>query len=169
MGPQQATFSLSLGLASFKALIEESEIKKFPDNDLLRHLRLVTQDAEKCASVAQQLLNGKRQTRSGPGLRAGLCGGGLGPLLLSCVCHPGIWEWGMPVFSLGFLGLCLCRYRSGGGKSPNQLTVSELRQFVTQLYALPCVLSQTPLLKVAVEAPGRVLGRPAFCKSVGLT
>uniref|UniRef100_A0A8C0KU81 Lysine-specific demethylase 5B n=1 Tax=Canis lupus dingo TaxID=286419 RepID=A0A8C0KU81_CANLU len=79
----------------------ESEMKKFPDNDLLRHLRLVTQDAEKCASVAQQLLNGKRQTR----------------------------------------------YRSGGGKSQNQLTVNELRQFVTQLYALPCVLSQTPLLK----------------------
>lgn len=52
-----------LGLVSFKALIEESEMKKFPDNDLLRHLRLVTQDAEKCASVAQQLLNGKRQTR----------------------------------------------------------------------------------------------------------
>lgn len=48
---------------NFKALIEESEIRKFPDNDLLRHLRLVTQDAEKCASVAQQLLNGKRQTR----------------------------------------------------------------------------------------------------------
>uniref|UniRef100_A0A2K5MR55 [histone H3]-trimethyl-L-lysine(4) demethylase n=1 Tax=Cercocebus atys TaxID=9531 RepID=A0A2K5MR55_CERAT len=88
-------------LVSFKALIEESEMKKFPDNDLLRHLRLVTQDAEKCASVAQQLLNGKRQTR----------------------------------------------YRSGGGKSQNQLTVNELRQFVTQLYALPCVLSQTPLLK----------------------
>lgn len=56
-------FSLFLGLVSFKALIEESEMKKFPDNDLLRHLRLVTQDAEKCASVAQQLLNGKRQTR----------------------------------------------------------------------------------------------------------
>lgn len=52
-----------LGLVNFKALIEESEMKKFPDNDLLRHLRLVTQDAEKCASVAQQLLNGKRQTR----------------------------------------------------------------------------------------------------------
>lgn len=51
------------GLTSFKALIEESEMRKFPDNDLLRHLRLVTQDAEKCASVAQQLLNGKRQTR----------------------------------------------------------------------------------------------------------
>uniref|UniRef100_A0A8B9ZIQ7 [histone H3]-trimethyl-L-lysine(4) demethylase n=1 Tax=Anas platyrhynchos TaxID=8839 RepID=A0A8B9ZIQ7_ANAPL len=80
---------------------QESEMKKFPDNDLLRHLRLVTQDADKCASVAQQLLNGKRQTR----------------------------------------------YRSGGGKSQNQLTVNELRLFVRQLYALPCVLSQTPLLK----------------------
>ncbi|KAJ6661024.1 hypothetical protein lerEdw1_016825 [Lerista edwardsae] len=88
-------------LMSFKALIEESEMRKFPDNDLLRHLRLVTQDAEKCASVAQQLLNGKRQTR----------------------------------------------YRSGGGKSQNQLTVNELRSFVRQLYALPCVLSQTILLK----------------------
>uniref|UniRef100_A0A8D0GTH0 [histone H3]-trimethyl-L-lysine(4) demethylase n=1 Tax=Sphenodon punctatus TaxID=8508 RepID=A0A8D0GTH0_SPHPU len=77
-------------LSSFKALIEESEMKKFPDNDLLRHLRLVTQDADKC-----------RQTR----------------------------------------------YRSGGGKSQNQLTVNELRLFVRQLYALPCVLSQTPLLK----------------------
>lgn len=54
------------GLISFKALIEESEMKKFPDNDLLRHLRLVTQDADKCASVAQQLLNGKRQTRQVP-------------------------------------------------------------------------------------------------------
>ncbi|NXR07265.1 KDM5B demethylase, partial [Semnornis frantzii] len=88
-------------LISFKALIEESELKKFPDNDLLRHLRLVTQDADKCASVAQQLLNGKRQTR----------------------------------------------YRSGGGKCQNQLTVNELRLFVRQLYALPCLLSQTPLLK----------------------
>ncbi|XP_054568880.1 lysine-specific demethylase 5B isoform X1 [Eptesicus fuscus] len=97
----EAKLSKKKSLASLKALIEESETKKFPDNDLLRHLRLVTQDAEKCASVAQQLLNGKRQTR----------------------------------------------FRSGGGKSPNQLTVSELRQFVTQLYALPCALSQAPLLK----------------------
>uniref|UniRef100_A0A8C4XUZ0 [histone H3]-trimethyl-L-lysine(4) demethylase n=1 Tax=Falco tinnunculus TaxID=100819 RepID=A0A8C4XUZ0_FALTI len=85
----------------FLSAMQESEMKKFPDNDLLRHLRLVTQDADKCASVAQQLLNGKRQTR----------------------------------------------YRSGGGKCQNQLTVNELRLFVRQLYALPCVLSQTPLLK----------------------
>ncbi|EOB05628.1 Histone demethylase JARID1B, partial [Anas platyrhynchos] len=97
----EAKINNKRSLVSFKALIEESEMKKFPDNDLLRHLRLVTQDADKCASVAQQLLNGKRQTR----------------------------------------------YRSGGGKSQNQLTVNELRLFVRQLYALPCVLSQTPLLK----------------------
>ncbi|KFQ80202.1 Lysine-specific demethylase 5B, partial [Phaethon lepturus] len=97
----EAKINNKRSLISFKALIEESEMKKFPDNDLLRHLRLVTQDADKCASVAQQLLNGKRQTR----------------------------------------------YRSGGGKCQNQLTVNELRLFVRQLYALPCVLSQTPLLK----------------------
>uniref|UniRef100_A0A8C0VGI9 [histone H3]-trimethyl-L-lysine(4) demethylase n=1 Tax=Cyanistes caeruleus TaxID=156563 RepID=A0A8C0VGI9_CYACU len=97
----EAKINNKKSLISFKALIEESEVKKFPDNDLLRHLRLVTQDADKCASVAQQLLNGKRQTR----------------------------------------------YRSGGGKCQNQLTVNELRLFVRQLYALPCVLSQTPLLK----------------------
>ncbi|KFW73818.1 Lysine-specific demethylase 5B, partial [Phalacrocorax carbo] len=97
----EAKINNKRSLISFKALIEESEMKKFPDNDLLRHLRLVTQDADKCASVAQQLLNGKRQTR----------------------------------------------YRSGGGKCQNQLSVNELRLFVRQLYALPCVLSQTPLLK----------------------
>lgn len=49
----------------FRSLLSESETRLFPDNDLLRRLRLVTQDAEKCSSVAQQLLNGKRQTRYG--------------------------------------------------------------------------------------------------------
>lgn len=51
------------GLPVFRSLLAESESKTFPDNDLLRRLRMVTQDAEKCSSVAQQLLNGKRQTR----------------------------------------------------------------------------------------------------------
>uniref|UniRef100_A0A673GAZ9 [histone H3]-trimethyl-L-lysine(4) demethylase n=1 Tax=Sinocyclocheilus rhinocerous TaxID=307959 RepID=A0A673GAZ9_9TELE len=82
----------------FRALLEESDEKSFPENDLLRQLRLVTQDAEKCSSVAQQLLNGKR-------------------------------------------------YRTGGGNSPNQLTVEEMRSFVRQLYNLPCSLTQAPLLK----------------------
>uniref|UniRef100_A0A4W5NLZ4 [histone H3]-trimethyl-L-lysine(4) demethylase n=1 Tax=Hucho hucho TaxID=62062 RepID=A0A4W5NLZ4_9TELE len=50
-------------------LLIDMQSKMLPDNDLLRQLRLVTQDAEKCFSVAQQLLNGKRQTRY-------RCGGG---------------------------------------------------------------------------------------------
>ena len=46
------------------------------------------------------------------------------------------------------------RYRSGGGRtqSQNELTVEELRSFVTQLDGLPCVIRQAPLLKVS---PGR--------------
>ncbi|XP_040907391.1 lysine-specific demethylase 5B-B [Toxotes jaculatrix] len=59
----EAKLEKKKGLPVFRSLLAESESKLFPDNDLLRRLRLVTQDAEKCASVAQQLLNGKRQTR----------------------------------------------------------------------------------------------------------
>ncbi|KAM5180075.1 lysine-specific demethylase 5B [Mantella aurantiaca] len=88
-------------LPSLRILVEESEARKFPDNDLLRHLRAVVQDAEKCGALAQQLLNGKRHTR----------------------------------------------FRSGGGKSQNQLTVAELRSFVKQLHSLPCSINQTPQLK----------------------
>ncbi|MEE6493117.1 hypothetical protein FKM82_016745 [Ascaphus truei] len=50
-------------LSCLRLLIEESEVKRFPDNDLVRLLRVVAQDAEKCAVLAQQLLNGKRATR----------------------------------------------------------------------------------------------------------
>ncbi|XP_056131035.1 lysine-specific demethylase 5B-B [Lampris incognitus] len=59
----EAKLEKKKGLAVFRTLIAESDSKGFPDNDLLRRLRLITQDAEKCSSVAQQLLNGKRQTR----------------------------------------------------------------------------------------------------------
>uniref|UniRef100_A0A8C6P8E4 [histone H3]-trimethyl-L-lysine(4) demethylase n=1 Tax=Nothobranchius furzeri TaxID=105023 RepID=A0A8C6P8E4_NOTFU len=59
----EAKLEKKKGLPVFRSLLSESESKLFPDNDLLRRLRLVTQDAEKCASVAQQLLNGKKQTR----------------------------------------------------------------------------------------------------------
>ncbi|XP_017265109.1 lysine-specific demethylase 5B-B isoform X2 [Kryptolebias marmoratus] len=59
----EAKLEKKKGLPVFRSLLAESESKLFPDNDLLRRLRLVTQDAEKCASVAQQLLNGKKQTR----------------------------------------------------------------------------------------------------------
>lgn len=59
----EAKLEKKKGLPVFRSLLAESETRVFPDNDLLRRLRLVTQDAEKCSSVAQQLLNGKRQTR----------------------------------------------------------------------------------------------------------
>uniref|UniRef100_A0A8C9ZH69 [histone H3]-trimethyl-L-lysine(4) demethylase n=1 Tax=Sander lucioperca TaxID=283035 RepID=A0A8C9ZH69_SANLU len=58
----EAKLEKKKGLPVFRSLLAQSESKLFPDNDLLRRLRLVTQDAEKCSSVAQQLLNGKRQT-----------------------------------------------------------------------------------------------------------
>uniref|UniRef100_A0A3Q3FKC3 [histone H3]-trimethyl-L-lysine(4) demethylase n=1 Tax=Labrus bergylta TaxID=56723 RepID=A0A3Q3FKC3_9LABR len=59
----EAKLEKKKGLPVFRSLLAASESKLFPDNDLLRRLRMVTKDAEKCASVAQQLLNGKRQTR----------------------------------------------------------------------------------------------------------
>ncbi|KAK0145524.1 Lysine-specific demethylase 5B [Merluccius polli] len=91
------------GLEELRSLVEQAEAQSFPKTDLLRQLRALTLDAEKCASMAQQLLNGKRQTR----------------------------------------------YRSGGGRtqSQNELTVEELRSFVTQLDSLPCNIRQAPLLK----------------------
>uniref|UniRef100_A0A4W5NUN6 [histone H3]-trimethyl-L-lysine(4) demethylase n=1 Tax=Hucho hucho TaxID=62062 RepID=A0A4W5NUN6_9TELE len=46
-----------------RSLVVEAEVKRFPQSDLLRQLRTVTLDSEKCAVVAQQLLIGKRQTR----------------------------------------------------------------------------------------------------------
>ncbi|XP_069797395.1 lysine (K)-specific demethylase 5Ba isoform X1 [Narcine bancroftii] len=88
-------------LSDFKSLLKEAEKETFPENDLLKQLREAIVEAEKCASVAQQLLNDKRQTR----------------------------------------------YRSGGGKSQNRLTAAELQAFVKQLYILPCIIDQAPLLK----------------------
>ena len=43
--------------------MEQAEAGAYPKTDLQRQLRALTLDAEKCASMAQQLLNGKRQTR----------------------------------------------------------------------------------------------------------
>ncbi|XP_063735741.1 lysine-specific demethylase 5B-B [Eleginops maclovinus] len=59
----EAKLEKKKGLPVFRSLLSQSESKLFPDNDLLRRLRLVASDAEKCSAVAQQLLNGKRQTR----------------------------------------------------------------------------------------------------------
>lgn len=51
-------------LSELKELLNEAESKKFPDSELLTALTTAVQDAEKCASVAQQLLNNKQRTRT---------------------------------------------------------------------------------------------------------
>uniref|UniRef100_A0A3B5MKB5 [histone H3]-trimethyl-L-lysine(4) demethylase n=1 Tax=Xiphophorus couchianus TaxID=32473 RepID=A0A3B5MKB5_9TELE len=45
------------------SLVEQAETKAFPKISLLDQLRTVTSEADKVAVMAQQLLNGKRQTR----------------------------------------------------------------------------------------------------------
>ncbi|KAK1131511.1 hypothetical protein K0M31_020516 [Melipona bicolor] len=51
-------------LSELKELLNEAESKKFPESELLIALTTAVQDAEKCASVAQQLLNNKQRTRT---------------------------------------------------------------------------------------------------------
>ncbi|XP_060765953.1 lysine (K)-specific demethylase 5Ba isoform X2 [Neoarius graeffei] len=50
-------------LEELRALIVKADKMIYPETDLLLHLRQTLQDAEKSALMAQQLLNGKRQTR----------------------------------------------------------------------------------------------------------
>lgn len=51
------------GLEELHSLVEQSETKAFPQISLLDQLRTVASEADKVATMAQQLLNGKRQTR----------------------------------------------------------------------------------------------------------
>uniref|UniRef100_A0A3B4THE0 [histone H3]-trimethyl-L-lysine(4) demethylase n=1 Tax=Seriola dumerili TaxID=41447 RepID=A0A3B4THE0_SERDU len=46
-----------------KILVEQAETKAFPQTGLVDQLRTVTSEADKVGVMAQQLLNGKRQTR----------------------------------------------------------------------------------------------------------
>uniref|UniRef100_A0A8C1I289 [histone H3]-trimethyl-L-lysine(4) demethylase n=1 Tax=Cyprinus carpio carpio TaxID=630221 RepID=A0A8C1I289_CYPCA len=50
-------------MEELRSLVVEAEKKSYPETDLLSHLRQVIQNADRCTSMAQQLLNGKRQTR----------------------------------------------------------------------------------------------------------
>uniref|UniRef100_A0A8C8DDA6 [histone H3]-trimethyl-L-lysine(4) demethylase n=1 Tax=Oryzias sinensis TaxID=183150 RepID=A0A8C8DDA6_9TELE len=45
------------------SLVEQAETKAFPKSSILDQLRSITTEADKVAVMAQQLLNGKRQTR----------------------------------------------------------------------------------------------------------
>lgn len=60
----EATEGNKLEIIELKELIQEAEEKKFPKSDLLIALETAIQDAEKCASVAQQLLSRKVRTRN---------------------------------------------------------------------------------------------------------
>ncbi|XP_071351633.1 lysine (K)-specific demethylase 5Ba isoform X2 [Trachinotus anak] len=51
------------GLEELHSLVEQAETKAFPQTNLLDQLRTVASEADKVAVMAQQLLNGKRQTR----------------------------------------------------------------------------------------------------------
>ncbi|XP_069693074.1 lysine-specific demethylase 5A-like isoform X2 [Periplaneta americana] len=53
-----------LDLVDIKALLQEAEQKKFPESELLQALTQVVVEAEKCASVAQQLSCKKVRTRT---------------------------------------------------------------------------------------------------------
>lgn len=50
-------------LLELRELLDEAESKKFPESELLTALTTAVQDAEKCASVARQLLCNKQRTR----------------------------------------------------------------------------------------------------------
>lgn len=56
-------FCLSIGLSDFKDLIQEAEEKRFPTMDLLESLTSAVEEGEKCAALAQQLLNRRIRTR----------------------------------------------------------------------------------------------------------
>ncbi|XP_061920283.1 lysine-specific demethylase 5B-B-like isoform X1 [Entelurus aequoreus] len=51
------------GLEKLHSLVEQAETSAFPQTNLMDRLRVVALEADKVAVVAQQLLNGKRQTR----------------------------------------------------------------------------------------------------------
>lgn len=52
-----------LGLEELHSLLEQAETSAFPKIKLVDQLRTATAEADKVAVMAQQLLNGKRQTR----------------------------------------------------------------------------------------------------------
>ncbi|XP_076276910.1 lysine demethylase 5 isoform X1 [Lasioglossum baleicum] len=62
MDPDKKSDKIELN--ELKELLNEAENKKFPESELLTALTTAVQDAEKCASVAQQLLNNKQRTRT---------------------------------------------------------------------------------------------------------
>lgn len=51
----------STDLIELKVLLEDAEDRKYPENNLFRHLRDTVKEAETCSSVAQLLLSHKHK------------------------------------------------------------------------------------------------------------
>ncbi|XP_030827948.1 lysine-specific demethylase 5A isoform X2 [Strongylocentrotus purpuratus] len=60
----EASQDSKLDMPQLKEMIEEADEKHFPDNELLQQLMNAVAEAERCASVALQLVNKKHRTRS---------------------------------------------------------------------------------------------------------
>nr|XP_054751747.1 lysine-specific demethylase 5A-like isoform X1 [Lytechinus pictus] len=60
----KASQDSKLDIVQLKEMIEEADEKHFPDNELLQQLMNAVAEAERCASVALQLVNKKHKTRS---------------------------------------------------------------------------------------------------------
>lgn len=56
-------FCFWLALEELHSLVDQAETMAFPHTSLVDQLRVVTAEADKVSVIAQQLLNGKRQTR----------------------------------------------------------------------------------------------------------
>ncbi|KAI8504280.1 Lysine-specific demethylase 5A, partial [Branchiostoma belcheri] len=63
-GAMEAPQLDKLELTELKELITEAEERKFPENELLHTLESAVAEAEKCASVAAQLVSKKHRTRN---------------------------------------------------------------------------------------------------------
>ncbi|KAJ8245503.1 hypothetical protein GJAV_G00271420 [Gymnothorax javanicus] len=53
-------------LIELKVMLEDAEDRKYPENNLFRHLREMVKEAEACSSVAQLLLSHKQRHRQRP-------------------------------------------------------------------------------------------------------
>lgn len=144
------------GLEELHCLVEQAETKAFPQTSLLDQLRIITTEADKVAVMAQQLLNGKRQTRYKKRFNNHSSQDSLNLNKNFTILHTNrryvVCVNLMLVFIEPLSRICMYyRYRSGGGKSQNQneLTVEELRSFVQQFDNLLCNIRQAPLLKVS--------------------
>ncbi|KPP80172.1 lysine-specific demethylase 5A-like [Scleropages formosus] len=116
-------------LIELKVLLEDAEDRKYPENNLFRHLREMVKEAETCSSVAQLLLSHKQKHRH---------------VLSRARTH----SWSL-AYKLSWDTVGLQRPESSRARS--KLTLEELKAFVDQLFRLPCIISQAQQAKELLE------------------